>query len=137
MIKIAVIENKISAVRKYLKILQRYKKFSQEALEKNIDLRGALERYLYLVVQATIDLSEAMIAYKDLRKPTTMSEAFYILNEEKIISDKLTKAMIKMTGFRNIVTHDYEKLDYDIVYDVLQKGLKDIEKFLKEISSYI
>jgi uncharacterized protein YutE (UPF0331/DUF86 family) len=88
-------------------------------------------------MQATIDLSEAMIAYRSLRKPTTMSEAFYILNEEKIISDKLTQAMIKMTGFRNIVTHDYEKLDYDIVYDILHIGLKDIEKFVKEISEYI
>ena len=74
-----------------------------------------------------------MIAYKGFRKPTTMSEAFDILNEERIISAKLTNELVKMVGFRNIITHDYEKLDYKIVYNVLQNGRKDIESFLKRI----
>ncbi len=38
-----------------------------------------------------------------------------------------------MVDFRNIIAHDYKKIDYDIVYDVLQNKLKDIEKFVEEI----
>ncbi len=133
MSSIKVIENKISSVKKYLKILQRYKGYKKEEIEGNIDIRGAVERYLYLAVQATIDLAEAVIAYKDFRKPTAMSEAFDILNEERMISAKLTNELGKMVGFRNIITHDYEKLDYKIVYNVLQNGKKDIESFLKKI----
>lgn len=134
MADLAVIENKISSVKKYLKILERYKKYSRGEIEANLDLRGAMERYLYLAVQATIDLAEAIIAYKNLRKPTTMSEAFCILNEEKIIPEDLTEKMVKMTGFRNVIAHDYEKINYDILCVVLQKGLKDIENFLAKIS---
>ncbi|UCH80625.1 MAG: DUF86 domain-containing protein [Nitrospiraceae bacterium] len=40
-----------------------------------------------------------------------------------------------MTGFRNIVAHDYETLDFDIVHDVLQNRLRSIETFLKDIST--
>jgi uncharacterized protein YutE (UPF0331/DUF86 family) len=40
-----------------------------------------------------------------------------------------------MTGFRNIVAHDYKTLDYDIVYDVLQNRLRSIDTFLKDIST--
>jgi len=130
-----VIENKISSIRKYLKILQRYKKYSKKEIEGNVDIKGAVERYLYLAIQSTIDLAEAIIAYKNLRKPTTMSEAFYILNEEGFIPVRLTAELAKMAGFRNIVAHDYEKIDYDIVVDVLQNKLKDIDKFLKRISA--
>jgi len=130
----AVIENKISAAKKYLKILERYKKYSRKEIEDNLDVKGAVERYLYLAVQAAIDLAEAAVAYKNFRKPTTMVEVFYILEEEKIISKDLTEKMTKMVGFRNVVAHDYEKINYDIVYDVLQKKLKDIENFLKKIS---
>jgi uncharacterized protein YutE (UPF0331/DUF86 family) len=53
-----LIENKISSTRKYLSILERYEKYSKEEVENNIDIRGAVERYLYLVVQSTIDLAE-------------------------------------------------------------------------------
>lgn len=135
MSSIKVIENKISSVKKYLKILERYKGYKKEDIESDIDIKGAVERYLYLVVQSTIDLSESIIAYKNFRKPTTMSEAFDILNEEGIISIELTNELIKMVGFRNIITHDYEKLDYEIVYNVLQKGEKDIKAFISMIEA--
>ena len=131
MTNISVIENKVSLIKKYLKILQRYQKYSKKEIVKNVDIRGATERYLYLVVQATIDLAGAIISFKNLRKPTTMSESFYILNEEKIINSDITEMLIKMTGFRNVIVHDYEEINYDIVYDVLKNRLKDIEKFLK------
>lgn len=134
MTNIAVIENKISAVKKYLKILERYKKYSQKEIVENIDIKGALERYLYLAVQSAIDLAEAVIAYKDFRKPATMSEIFYILNEEEVIPSNLTNKLSKMVGFRNIITHDYEDIDYAIVYTILHRGLKDIENFIKIIS---
>ena len=127
----STIENKISSIQKYLKILERYKKFSKEDIENDIDRRGALERYLYLVCQATIDLAEALISLRNFRKPSTLSEAFHILNEEKIISNELTEKLVKMAGFRNVIAHDYEIVNYEIVIDALKKGTKDIEEFIK------
>lgn len=125
-----IIENKISDARKYLKILERYKKYSKEEILNDIDVKGALERYLYLATQSVIDLAEAIIAYKKFRKPTTLSDTFYILNEENIITTDLMEKMIKMTGFRNTIAHDYAKLNYDIVYNTLHNNLKDIQEFL-------
>jgi len=129
----SVIENKISSVKKYLKLLERYKKYSKDEIVKNIDLRGAVERYLYLAAQATIDLAEAVISFKEFRKPTTMTENFYILEEEGVIRQELAENLVNMVGFRNIVAHDYEKIDYDIMYDVLVNRLKDIKEFLRAI----
>lgn len=129
----AIIENKISAIKKYLKIISGYKKYAQKEIEADLNLRGAVERYLYLAVQATIELAEATVAYKKLRKPQTMAESFEILQEEKIIGSDLAQKLIKMVGFRNIIAHDYEKINYAIVYDVLHTGAKDIEKFIKII----
>ncbi len=137
MTSLMIIEDKISSIKKYLNILERYKKFSKEEIEQDIDIRGAVERYLYLVTQTTIDLAETVIAYKKLRKPTTYSENFDILQEKKIISTDITKNMEEMTGFRNTMTHAYDKLDYNKVYNVLQNKLKDIEQFVKTVSKYL
>ena len=135
MTNLSVIENKISSNRKYLKILKRYTVYSRQEIEKNVDVRGAVERYLYLAAQASIDLAEAVIAYKGFRKPTTMSETFYILNEEDIVSGELTEKMVRMVGFRNVMAHDYEKVNYDIVYDVLQNRLADVAEFIERIEA--
>jgi len=132
-----VIENRISSAKKYLKILERYKKYSQPDIESDVDLRGAVERDLYLAVQSAIDLAEAVIAYRNFRKPATLSESFRILNEEGVLTAGLTDRLARMTGFRNIIAHDYGEIDYDIVYSILQDGLGDIEAFLEEISALL
>lgn len=133
MTNIAVIENKISSVRKYLKTASLYKKYSQKEIEQDETLRGAVERYLYLSSQTVIDLAEAVISFSGYRKPATMAESFLILAEEGLISNELTEKMIKLTGFRNVIAHDYERLNYGIVYDVLQNRLADIEEFLATV----
>ena len=128
-----VIENKISYLEKYLGILKRYKQYSREQIEKDVDIKGMVERYLYLLAQSAIDLAEAILSLKNLRKPTTFSETFIILEEAKLIDGALAEKMIKMVGFRNILAHDYAEINYDIVYDVLQNKLSDIEGFIQQI----
>ena len=136
MTNINVLENKISAVLKYLRILENFKKYSKEEILKDINLTGALERYLYLAVQASIDLADASISYKSFRKPASLKESFEILQEEGIIQVELKDRLIKMVGFRNVIAHDYEKVDYDIVYDILQNQLKDIKNFVEVMGKY-
>ena len=131
MSNIDVVESKISSIQKYIKLLERYKKYSQGEIETNPDLKGALERYLYLAAQAAIDLAEAVIAFKDFRRPTTYTDVFYILEEEKFILKELSGRLINMAKFRNIIAHDYEDIDFSIVYDAAQNRLADIEEFIE------
>ena len=133
MSSLSVIETKISHIQKYLKLLERYKEFSQKEIEHNPDLRGAVERYLYLTVQATLDLGEAIISFKEFRRPGTYTDIFYILGEEKFVSADLSGKLVRMTKFRNVIAHDYEKVDFGIVYDALKNRLMDIEKFIKSV----
>ncbi len=130
-----ILENKISAVKKYLKILEHYQSYSKNELEHDLNLRGALERYLYLAIQSTIDLAEGVIGFKSLRKPSTLAENFLILKEDGFISEALQSQMIKMTGFRNIITHDYADIDFNIAHEVLKQGLNDIKMFLKKLET--
>lgn len=90
MTSVHVIDNKVSTVRKYLALLEGYNSYSQEEIERDPTLRGAVERYLYLVTQASIDVAESTIAFKGFRKPTTNRECFELPREAKslISSDR-------------------------------------------------
>ncbi len=87
---ISVIENKISSVKKYLAILEDFKKYSREEIFGDVTRSGAFERYLYLVTQASIEVGESYIAYRNFRKPTTLREVFGILFENGIIGNDLS-----------------------------------------------
>ena len=134
MTSLAVIENGISNIKKYLNILHGYYKYAYEEIVNDLTLKGAIERYLYLLVQSSLDLAEALISYKKLRRPATFSECFEILNEAKLIDKDLMHKMVKMAKFRNVITHDYEELDYEIVYDIFKNRLIDVEDFINTIS---
>jgi len=133
MTSLHVIENKISAVRKYVKLLDSYKERSRAEIESDPTLCGAVERYVYLAAQATIDLAEATIAYKHFRKPSTNRECFEILVENAVIERGLADKLARMSAFRNLLAHAYDRIDYGIVVDVLNCALSDLGEFTKAI----
>ena len=125
-----VIENKISFIRQQLDLVKKFQGMTEDEFKTNTTSRAAVERYLYVIVQAAIDLSEATIAYKKLRKPTTMRESIEILGEAGIVPSEFCQRFVKMVGFRNTLAHDYGIVDARIVYGVLQEKLKEVEEFL-------
>jgi len=38
-----------------------------------------------------------------------------------------------MVGFRNIAVHDYQKINLDIVKQIIEKHLKDLKDFAERI----
>ena len=57
------IENKISSARKYLTILKRYKNMSKIKIKGDTDIRGAVERYLYLETHMKILIMISFIQF--------------------------------------------------------------------------
>ena len=133
MTNIDVLKNKISEIQKYFQLLKNYQNVKKDDLLKDVTLKGAVERYLYLICQATIDFAEALISYLNLRAPSTYGEIFEILGEQKLISKEMVLKMKKMTGFRNILAHAYGEINIDIMLDVLKKDISDFNLFIKEI----
>ena len=133
MTSLHVIENKIASVERYLGILQDYSGLTADDVKNDVTLRGAIERYLYLVAQATIDLAEATIAYRGYRKPTTYRESFEILVEQKAIPADLGERIMRMAAFRNMLAHAYEHITCSAMMDVMGGSLSDVAEFAEEI----
>ena len=67
----------------------------------------------------------------------TYAEMFRILVENGIVKKSQLDALEKMATFRNIIVHDYEKIDPTIVVGILQKNLHDFEAFKNSVIAYL
>ena len=84
-----------------------------------------------------LDVGKLLIVIKGLKRPEENQEIFSALCDEKIISEKLANNLIGIANFRNILVHDYEKIDREIVYSKLQNNIIDFENFKKETLDYV
>ena len=129
MTTINVVESKLREIDEYYSLLLQFRKYSQDEIENSFTLKGSLERYLYLLCQSTLELGEALIAFKGFYRPASYSDIFEILKAKAIITPEMAKKLINMAGFRNAIAHDYKKFDFGIAYSVLMAGIDDIKEF--------
>ncbi len=133
-----VLKRKLSEIEKYFQLLKPLREKPKEIIQADSTIYAAIERYLYLLCQTTIDFAEAVISYTNLRKPGSYKEVFEILSEgDGIISSATSLEMEKMAGFRNVLAHAYGKVDFDKLYQVLTEDIEKIKLFINEIKNKI
>ncbi len=137
MIENELIEKKIDTIEEKLKYLNKNKKIPQEKFLKSYEKTQAVKHTLQETIEATIDIANHILAAKKLGRSETYSEMFQKLAENNLIKKELADKLSDMAKFRNLLVHQYAKIDDKKVYDILQENLKDIEKFLKEIEKLL
>lgn len=130
--KIYQLDEYISNLRQLKKEIRSEKKFLSDFRHY-----GLVERYLQLCCQSIIDISHLIIIEEGIEKPESQKDIFSAIREKKIISQELFSNLKGVTGFRNILVHEYGKIDRKKVYHYLIKRLKDIERFREEILDFL
>ena len=98
---------------------------------------GNAERYLHLAIQAVLDVSNHIVADRNLNLPADNKELFDLLPKHKVVPVRLARRLASMAGFRNVLVHDYLEIDRHRVYDTLKHDLGDFEKFIKAVSKLL
>lgn len=116
---------RLSEIRKESKTLAIYKKSWKD--------KDSAERNLQKAIEAIIDAGKMFIAEKRFREPGNNREVFLILEERGLFRSEFVPLIKKMIGIRNIIVHSYDKIDDEVIYNVLKKDLKDIKKLSLEL----
>lgn len=128
---------KLERLDEYLKYLAEIQKTNKNSFLRDYHFHGLAERYLQLAIEILLDIGKLTIIAEGLRRPEDNQDIFSVLCETDIISKTLARRLTGLANFRNILVHDYEKIDREIVYDKLQKNLTDFRDFKKEIVKYV
>lgn len=137
MIDHEVVESKLRFLQEYLTDLAEYEDFSLNDYRIKKKDQRFVERTLHLACESCIDIAAHIISRKGLREPKDNKDLFVILFENSIISEQAHNTMIKMARFRNIIVHDYARIDPEIVLGILKRDVDDLKHFAQEIIHYL
>ena len=73
----------------------------------------------YVVIEASIDLSNHLISQNNFPIPESYADSFKILKDEGVLSPELTLKLMDMARFRNRLVHIYWEVDDEMVYGIL------------------
>jgi uncharacterized protein YutE (UPF0331/DUF86 family) len=132
-----LIGRKLTQLDTYLAQIREFSKISIAAYKSDWKMQRIVERTLQMLIELCIDIANHIISDEGLRLPSGYADTFTVLMEEKVINRKLLKTMDKMAKFRNVVVHQYEKIDPAIVVSILHNNLKDFESYKKAIIKYL
>ena len=114
--------------------LERIKEESREKFLEDRDLQDVACYRLLVAIEAALALCYHVTAKRLKKVPEEYAECFAILAQAKIISPVLSEKLQKMARFRNLLVHMYGKVDYGMLYDIVQHNLNDLQEFSKAIS---
>ncbi|QOJ22881.1 MAG: DUF86 domain-containing protein [Gammaproteobacteria bacterium] len=106
------------------------------SLVRDIDLQDILVVNLTRAVQISIDIGSHIISSANQPMPQTMGDVFTKLQELGAISLDTSERLKKAVGFRNIAVHNYEVINWEIVYAICRNSLRDFRQFAQEICRY-
>jgi len=116
----AVLATRLERLREYLGILDR---FVQDPF-----IHGTAERNLHLAIESLLDIGNHIISDRGYPKPETYADIFRILGEREVIPPSLLHELDGMAAFRNLLVHDYLRLDRHKVFHVIGDKLPSLKK---------
>lgn len=126
-----IIAKKLDVLDDTLRHLRAYLPVTLERLMEDWGLRKIVERSLQIMVETMIDIAHRIIALRGDAPPATSAEAIARLKTYGVISDDTVYA--RMIRFRNFLVHNYDSLDPEVLYGILNRHLSDFESFRDDI----
>ncbi|MBC8199304.1 MAG: DUF86 domain-containing protein [Desulfobacterales bacterium] len=100
---------------------------------KDIDRQESILFNLQMAIQNCIDIAAHIISEEGFGVPGSTNEMFYLLEENGYVGPELTEKMVKAVGFRNLIVHEYGKVELQHVFEIAQNNIEDLNEYLRSI----
>lgn len=125
------IKEKLSKLAQSVNLLEKYKKISREDFLVDPTVNSATLYNLVLSIEIVIDIGSHILNEEYQVSPKEYSEVIEKLGEYEIIPADFAQENVNMARFRNLLIHDYVKIDLGQVYNNLQKAPDVFRQFAK------
>jgi uncharacterized protein YutE (UPF0331/DUF86 family) len=128
---------KIDELENYLRELEEYLPEQEEDYLNNGLRKRACERAFQLASENLIDICNLIISEKGFGIPANSKDSIMKLAENQVLPAPLSTRLEELIGFRNLLVHQYGRVDDSRSYSFLNMELKDFYQFIEIIDRYI
>lgn len=132
-----VLQEKLAALLRYYKELKALEGISWEEYSQNNLYKRTVERLIQLIVEVATDINSMLLKSLDRGPTADYFSSFIELAEAGVIPMEFALEIAPSTGLRNVIVHEYQKIDDRLVYRSIKETLKYYFKYLQLITDYI
>ena len=128
-----IVLGKADRVNQHISRIREKRPEKVEDFISNLDLQESILFNLQMAVQNCIDIASHIISDEELGLPGSTNDMFYMLQDDGYIDFDVAENMVTAVGFRNLLVHEYVKVDLKGVYKISRESIDDLLNFLKAV----
>jgi uncharacterized protein YutE (UPF0331/DUF86 family) len=128
---------KLADLEEYVDQVSEYRAVSIEDYKRDWKTQRIVERTLQMAIEACLDVANHVVADRQLRVASTYAEIFDVLGDAGLLETGLREAMIHIARFRNILVHDYTRIDPAVIVRILRENLDDFLRFREAVLGWV
>lgn len=138
MIDNAMVKNRIERIEEDLLHLKDFVGFSFDDIAKSYNTHKTVERIIEVIVNHAIDINQHIIAESGKgHLPFDFKESFLLLTDLAVYPKEFAERISQSAGLRNILVHEYTRLDEKKFYHSIKDCYKDYTKYCRHVIDYL
>lgn len=99
--------------------------------------KRASERLIQVSVEAVLDVCGLLVTGLRLGLPGDADDLFEKLARRGVISASTALTLKRMRGLRNLLVHEYGRVDDRVVFETVSRRLEDFQTFKAEVLGFL
>lgn len=132
-----LVRARIEEIARVVAELGKYRGTDAEALGRDMSLRWIVERGLLAAAGLVFDVADHVLAADFSEFPDSYGASLVALRDRQVISAALFERMSGLGHVRNVLAHDYVKVDLELLARHLEEALSLFPDFAAEIDAWL
>lgn len=130
-----LVNQKLETLRRCVQRIESKVPPTAEDLRADLDAQDIIALNLTRAVQVCVDIAAHWLSeHSYSESPQTMGQMFSALSEAGVIDTALSDRLRKAVGFRNVMVHSYDTINWGMVFSICTRHLDDFKAFAKAVA---
>lgn len=132
-----VVQSRLALIRDLLEDLEATGDVTSERLSADRFLRHAVERILTQLVELAVSVNSHVAGTVLGKGPVDYRSSFDLAASAEVLPPELTVRLRRSVGLRNVLTHEYVRVDLDTVARAATEALRDYGDYVEAVARWL